>query len=187
MISAEAILQLTKNYTEPHRAYHNLSHITSMLTVAPLTPEQVLAIWFHDAIYIPGARDNEEKSADLAMPVVEDLVSAGILPSSATDLVHTMILDTRKHVPRTEPSRLVVDLDLMILASPREEYIKYSQQIRQEYSAITDEFYVPGRLGFLKEFLKRDRIYWDMTQLEDPARSNLEFEIGFLEGHANVL
>ena len=60
---------LTHRYSEPHRAYHNLNHIKSMLdnfdTVrhtaeAPNALEW--AIWYHDVIYDPQLKDNEKLS-----------------------------------------------------------------------------------------------------------------------------
>jgi predicted metal-dependent HD superfamily phosphohydrolase len=66
--------QLQQHYTEPNRAYHNFSHIAAMLrhlAQSPLTvhDEAVLklAIWFHDLIYDPKAKDNEVRSAALAV------------------------------------------------------------------------------------------------------------------------
>jgi predicted metal-dependent HD superfamily phosphohydrolase len=59
-------------YQEPHRAYHNLQHIKECLAlsgrvreVAAVTEVLTFAIWYHDAIYDPKAKNNEERSADL--------------------------------------------------------------------------------------------------------------------------
>lgn len=61
------LLRLTELYTESGRHYHNLKHIAAMLTGAPekLSVEQIVAIWFHDAIYSPISLTNEEDSAAL--------------------------------------------------------------------------------------------------------------------------
>src|SRR5438128_12245744 len=67
---------LSKRYTERHRAYHTLRHIEQCLVefdevrreaVDPIAVE--LALWYHDAVYDPHARDNEERSAVLAESV----------------------------------------------------------------------------------------------------------------------
>jgi len=49
------LYELYRRYAEPHRKYHNLAHIFRMFEIAQnremeLTAEQVVAIWFHDAV-----------------------------------------------------------------------------------------------------------------------------------------
>src|SRR4051794_22476684 len=65
--------RLVAAYSEPHRHYHNLEHIAEMLRVVDrlskfaADPDAVrLAVWFHDAVYDPRAKDNEKLSAILA-------------------------------------------------------------------------------------------------------------------------
>src|SRR5687767_15395590 len=64
---------LIARYSEPHRAYHNIRHIEECFhALAPAAhlaerlAEVHLALWFHDAIYDPRGKDNEQASADLA-------------------------------------------------------------------------------------------------------------------------
>src|SRR6185436_9759121 len=92
--------ELEARYNEPHRAYHNLAHIADCLeqfaaakhlAEAPLAVE--LAIWFHDAVYDPRASDNEERSADLAAKVGDELA----LPGQLQHQVKHLILITKKH------------------------------------------------------------------------------------------
>jgi len=72
--SRKILKEVIEKYTEPHRSYHNLSHIYSLLMMAeeyydfienPILFE--LSIWFHDLIYDPSRNDNEEKSAERAI------------------------------------------------------------------------------------------------------------------------
>ena len=65
--------ELIALYQDGSRHYHGLSHIEALLALAEeyraelSDPDAVgAAIWFHDAIYDSQAKDNEEKSADLA-------------------------------------------------------------------------------------------------------------------------
>src|SRR3954465_11617767 len=64
--------ELVLLYSEPHRHFHTLGHIDDCvrrfdeigaLMKAPDAGE--MALWFHDAIYRPGAPDNEERSIEL--------------------------------------------------------------------------------------------------------------------------
>ena len=61
-----ALLDLTRRYCEPHRRYHNIAHIAELLwrgRECDLSDEQVLAVWYHDAIYDVPSQDNEVRSA----------------------------------------------------------------------------------------------------------------------------
>src|SRR5688572_16576013 len=71
--------RLTARYAEPHRHYHTLDHIACCLreldvdlgAAAPHDKSAVeMAIWFHDAVYDPKAKDNEARSAELASTVL---------------------------------------------------------------------------------------------------------------------
>jgi len=70
-IGAEAVYaDMARHYAEPIRRYHTLRHIRRCLRdldwarAAIPDPDAVeLALWCHDVIYIPGARDNEQLSA----------------------------------------------------------------------------------------------------------------------------
>jgi predicted metal-dependent HD superfamily phosphohydrolase len=82
--------RLTKASGEPHRQYHNHQHLVECQaesdTAGHLARQPVgltLALWLHDAVYDRGARDNEERSAELAgmpWPLVDGCSSrSGIL------------------------------------------------------------------------------------------------------------
>src|SRR5689334_16343460 len=65
--------RLVESYSEPQRAYHNLSHIKALLRQAEAYENVIdnlqavgFAVWFHDAIYNTRENDNEERSAELA-------------------------------------------------------------------------------------------------------------------------
>lgn len=59
--------RLFGNYLEKWRFYHTVKHIWEMLRLFQEFKGQIneklrvfLAIWFHDAVYLPGDRENEE-------------------------------------------------------------------------------------------------------------------------------
>ncbi len=176
------LLELTRLYTEPHRHYHGLPHIAWMLDEArqvTLSDEQVLAIWFHDAIYDSTARDNEERSAALA---VERLRAHGY-PEAGVRRIERIILDTKTHVPSDEASALVIDLDLASLALPRAAFERNGAKIRAEYAAYDDRSFSLGRKAFMEAFLARERIYWTPwgAPLEAAARENLRLDLALLD------
>ena len=66
---------LASAYTSPDRAYHTLDHLRELcqwfarVEDGPgwTRPQQVLlAVLFHDAVYVPSRHDNEKRSAELA-------------------------------------------------------------------------------------------------------------------------
>jgi len=177
-MDAALLLELTRCYTEPHRHYHGLPHIAWLLDrgrEVDLDDDQVLAIWFHDAIYVPGAADNEVRSAALA---VARLSAAG-LPTVQVRRIERIVLDTERHVPQSEASKLVIDLDLASLALSRPAFERNSVRIRAEYGDFDDETFYAGRRKFMEAFLGRERIFWTEwgAPLEERARENLRLDL----------
>lgn len=96
--------------------------------------------------------------------------------------VTRLILNTKFHQVDTDDidSQILVDADLAILASPKQKYLTYAEDIRQEYSWISDRDYRLGRRQVLEKFLQRKRIYYInlmFEKLEESARRNLVAEI----------
>lgn len=177
---------LVRAYSEPHRHYHTLSHIADLLQLlnehGGITDGDAvtLAILFHDAVYDPARQDNEAVSATLAR---EQLMLLGF-PQQLLAKVERYILATQHgaSIPAAGDADLQVllDLDLSVLAAARDRYGAYAQAIRQEYAAVPDELYRPGRRRVLESFLSRRHIY--LTERlralwEAPARANLSEEI----------
>lgn len=164
------LLDLTKRYTEPHRHYHTIEHVADMLAMgAPLglSDEQLLAIWFHDAIYDPLRRDNEEQSAQLAVAMLR---AEGWAPERIAT-VATIVRDTERHAPSIDASRLVIDLDLASLAIEWPAFEANRVKIRNEYRAVPEQDYRAGVRSFAESFLARPRIYWTDWGQENEARA----------------
>lgn len=179
MITTKAILDLTQRYLEPHRTYHDIGHPVDLLTIAKkfeqeLTNEQVLAIWYHDAIYVTGSSTNEEDSANLFMEhSVHDT-------DINRNLVRQIILDTKEEIPNVEESKLVIDLDLSGLGSSREQYAFNGSQIAIENAKVTTNQWFINREAWLEKFLGREFIYhtdWGREKFESTARENMEWEL----------
>lgn len=173
---------LIGKYSESHRAYHNLSHIYSMLQALEQTTFQgsdnlLMAIWYHDIIYNSKKKDNEKLSADLFKEHWSKHLASDVISS-----VETIILSTEKHYPLSEDEdiKIMLDLDLFILSSPSGTYMKYAEAVRHEYKWVPKILYKNGRKKVLQSFLKRDRIYFSdyfSETLEPIARENLSLEI----------
>jgi predicted metal-dependent HD superfamily phosphohydrolase len=177
-----AFADLDRRYRAPGRHYHTWAHVTSCLRlfrrVRSLAREPAaleLALWFHDAVYAPGAADNEERSAELAGHWSSAL---GLAPD-VIDSARRLILATR-HAPADSAGAgdeaLVRDIDLAVLGGRAGRYRVYEHGIRREYSRMPPERFRAGRIELLRGFLARPAIYatcFFRERYERRARRNL--------------
>lgn len=177
-LSVFAILEAA--YAEPARAYHTAAHIRDCLEqfdpcrgAAERPDELEAAIWFHDAVYLPGAPDNEECSAQLASTT---LAGAGV-PLEAVHRIADLVLATQHlSIPRQPDAALLCDIDLSILGRTPEIFDEFEQRIRQEYTWVPEPVYRSGRTEILEGFLARPSIFQTASfrdRYEAPARANL--------------
>jgi predicted metal-dependent HD superfamily phosphohydrolase len=172
---ADLLLELTGLYLRPDRHYHTLEHIAAMLhqgRAFPLDDCQTMAVWFHDAVYDPRSKTNEEDSAALAG---NRLLAAGWAPA-AVERVQRIVLDTKSHRPTVAGADAVLDLDLMSLALPWPEFRRNTERIQQEYSFVPEAEFAAGRAAFFAAMLQRERLFYTPlgARWEAPARSNLQ-------------
>jgi predicted metal-dependent HD superfamily phosphohydrolase len=142
---------LIEAYGAPARRYHGLSHLAFLFSEEERLAAQIqdralvrFAIWFHDAIYLPAAPDNEDQSAAWAQDALK----------AAPDLavrVAALILKTKAHgVGAASPDEaLFLDMDIAILGAPADTYRAYAAGVRQEYGAVPDGPWLAGRLKFI--------------------------------------
>lgn len=186
-----AYAALVERHREPRRHYHSLQHLDECLrhfdavrAEAEHPAEVELALWFHDAIYEPFRRDNEERSAQWAAEVAR---AAG-LAADVVARVQALIMATRHEPdapPRTPDEMLVVDIDLAILGADVRRFDEYERQVRAEYSGIPGVLFRPKRRAVLEGFLARERIYRTPhfhDRFEAKARENLRRSIAKLRG-----
>ena len=193
MIPAALMDRLRVRYAEPQRHYHTWDHIEALLGhyrrwVRYLhRPGPVLwALYWHDAVYDPQAKDNEEQSACLL-----EQEAVGHLSPDDIDFAAVIIRATADHsLPAsltardTEDLSLFLDLDLSILGAPEAVYDRYEEAIRAEYAFVPDEAFRTGRCAILTGFLGRDRLYFtDIAHAEWDAlaRANLARAVRALE------
>jgi predicted metal-dependent HD superfamily phosphohydrolase len=158
--------ELARRYAEPQRHYHDASHIAACLAWLdrclltepnqPAEPAEVeLALWFHDAVYDPRASDNETQSAELARNRLTDLA----VPKERIARIARCIEATKAHDAAAGDAARVVDIDLSILGAPAEEFARFEQQIRAEYTHVPDELFRVGRRHVLEAFASRAPLY----------------------------
>jgi predicted metal-dependent HD superfamily phosphohydrolase len=193
----QRIEQVLRFYDEPHRRYHDRRHLHEMFDAAvalglPLSAPQAMAVLFHDAVYVPGAARglNEALSAQLLR------VYAGGLAARLVESAYGIVIDTAEHVARSGEARLVLDLDLMRLAAPREDFIRYSREVFAEQRPlilIDDDdgawdFFAQRRVQFFERLLERPAIFClpvFRERFEAITRSNLREAIDWVRAAGN--
>jgi len=154
---------LLRAYREPHRRYHGVDHLgdcLEQLDGASATGEDrdlaETALWFHDAVYVPGAADNEARSAEWA---ARALAAAGA-PEARAHQVARLVRLTDHARPADDPvGALVCDVDLSILGRPPAEFAEYERRIRAEYAHIPEPLYRMARASVLAGLLAREPLY----------------------------
>eukprot|EP01032_Pedospumella_encystans_P012638 gene12638-14607_t len=150
---------LEARYGEVQRHYHNMHHIRALLrhaaTYADLISDKEavdLAIYFHDVVYDPKSKTNEEDSADLFVKLCSLHIN-----STLCEKVRQYIIETKKHdVSFSDDNdlKLFIDMDMSILGVQPAQYAIYAQQIRQEYGFVPEADYCRGRAAVLESFLQ---------------------------------
>lgn len=185
--------ELLGRWSEPHRNYHSLTHLGSVLhgvgalqRAGELTSQQrpvvALAAWFHDAVYAGAPETDEELSARLAEERLEAL-----LPASAVAETARLVRLTAHHDPQTgdRSGAVLVDADLAVLAQAPEHYSRYVAAVRADYSHVAEEDFRRGRAKVLQRLLAAPSLFRTATgaqRWEPQARVNLMRELGQLSG-----
>lgn len=175
---------LELRWSEPHRRYHTLAHLDACLEElarvreALERPEQVLfAAFAHDVIYDPHHDDNESRSVEWALQVLE---GAGI-PPEVRERVAWLILATRHDgIPADSDIQHLLDADLAILGQDRERFAAYERQVREEFQHVPGMVYRTARVRLLQGLLQRPALFLTETfreRYEETARANLQHSL----------
>jgi predicted metal-dependent HD superfamily phosphohydrolase len=176
-------------YKEPHRHYHNQAHINDcvgkLLKFSYLfsrKDEACIAFWFHDVVYVPHRKDNEEQSASLARALMEKHLPFALTDAARDDMVRAidrvcaLIMNTKTHRAETLDAQAFVDIDLSILAAVPSRFARYQQQIRDEYAHVDTETYQKARHKFLLDMSCRSPLFQHVhlrAVWENKAKRNL--------------
>lgn len=136
---------INKHYSNKNRHYHNLSHLDHLLQQLIEVKSDVadwdtilFSLYYHDIIYKPLSKDNEEKSAALAVKILQSIC----YPAAQMLKCEHQILSTKTHVKDADnDNNLFLDADLSILGQSRHIYELYCSNVRREYSTIPDLLY----------------------------------------------
>jgi predicted metal-dependent HD superfamily phosphohydrolase len=193
-LPASLAAELTTAYSEPQRAYHNMTHIAELLRWFDVVgdgpgwraPADIYTtLLFHDAIYVPTAKDNEATSAAWARRAIAEHA----LPADADAVAHLIELTAQHGNLETASgdNALFLDSDMAILGSDAVRYRAYASEVRREYSMVPAPAYRAGRGAFLAAVLGKPRLYFTAffhDKLDAQARTNLAAEQALLASGA---
>jgi predicted metal-dependent HD superfamily phosphohydrolase len=188
--------ELDARYREPHRFYHTWQHILTCLQELDRTRRLCadavaveLSLWYHDAVYDPRAKDNEQRSASLARKAALGMGLGKEVASKAQSLVLATAHTGEAAFAESADgdTRIVMDIDLAILGAAPRRFAAYEAAIRREYRSLAEAEYQEGRTLLLRSFLARPRIYLTepfRERLESRARDNIASSISRLAGQS---
>ncbi|MBL4642181.1 MAG: hypothetical protein JKY44_01180 [Flavobacteriaceae bacterium] len=179
-------IELETKYAETHRAYHNQKHLQELFTYFDAYKQHLenpalveFSIFYHDIIYSIWKKDNEEKSALLA---IERLASLQ-LHAHDLDSIHEQIIATKTHTTIHADTAWMIDFDLGILGQSPAVYLDYTKSIREEYKSVPTFMYTKGRKIVLQHFINKPFIYATAAfqkLYEEQAKLNLINELNAL-------
>jgi len=186
--------EVFNEYRNRGSSYHNISHLHEgvfefMSHDAHLEPvtmaKIILAYTYHDLVYVPGAPDNEERSAEAW---IADAKLLGINDYRIEEVANAIRRTDHKSQSLKGVEAYVSDLDLLRLAADPDKFDEYSRQVFVEYKVPADkiEEAMIARKNALQKFLDRPSIYFTEigASLEDKARANLR-RIGCVDPRSN--
>ena len=192
----QVFYEAREGYRTPGRHYHTWEHVLDCVEKLRLMPVEAprtvfLALVFHDAVYVPGRRDNEALSADLAGDILREHTA---IPEGEREAIRKIILATRNHWPQTGSShdlRTALDIDMSILGSDRETYDAYVANVKREFvpAAASEAQFRAGRAAFLSRLLlsramfttEEGKVRWQAA-----ARANVALELAELTEHEGL-
>jgi predicted metal-dependent HD superfamily phosphohydrolase len=182
-------------YGEKGRFYHAQDHLQAVLAqldwaraaleksgeLAGLSPARKqrlfdtveLALWYHDIVYDPKARDNEEQSRDLFLADAEKF---GLPAGVRRDVAKLIDLTAHHKDAKSLMECLMVDCDLAVLGAKPAVFRQYDADIRREYAHVEISLYKTARKGVLEGFLDQPSVFRTEAfrrKLEAQAQKNL--------------
>jgi predicted metal-dependent HD superfamily phosphohydrolase len=156
--------EVVKRYSEPHRYWHTPNHLYDLLTgIRELLDEKkiddreynvlVTAAVFHDIIYNPKKGDNEEKSVEYMMSLI-DMNDIAWRKEEDIKKIISIILNTKTHDSKEGLLKKFNHLDTKIIDSPFIDMLDWENKIYKEYKWAGWKQYKKGRIEFLMKCIK---------------------------------
>jgi predicted metal-dependent HD superfamily phosphohydrolase len=151
--------EVRRRYSEPQRHFHTTNHLNDVLRQIFGTSFQnledlvsmVISGVFHDIIYDPKRKDNEERCVEL----LDDYTDISSIEEkekveSIIEKSKKIILATKSHDKIHELISVFNDIDCSILDRSFKDLLKWEEQIYKEYEFAGWEQYKERRIKFLR-------------------------------------
>lgn len=173
---------LLARWSESGRRYHTVQHLAECLSAASelgAGPDELLALWLHDAVHTntPGA--DEAASAAL----VGEVLSGAIEPERVREVARLVLL-TASHRPRAgdRAGAIVCDADLWVLGTNPVRYAESVEQLRAE-QGLPAAAWAEARRAQINARLAGPIFHTAAGRSREPhARANLQAERDALGG-----
>lgn len=156
-----------ERYCEPHRFFHTFKHVENLWDLVDKWQLQHRSLYyaaalFHDVIYIPGAKDNEEKSVEVMLASFNINREMKWTEPKAAEVYHKvmgMIMATKTHDlnnctnPELDSPFITMDLEGLI-SNP--DIVADEMSIFKEFQKYSVEAWRKGRLEFLQNCRYKD-------------------------------
>ena len=163
-------------YMQSWRNYHSLNHIHTYTTQAVNFHKDgkikdllniLLAIWFHDSIYVASRGDNEDRSVELFEDFYNDIKYENEVKIILVDVkkVSFYIMCTKYHFDEKriyeDPElNYFIDFDLFTFSLEDEDsFFQVSKNIRKEFFFFNDKEWASGRIKFLESLYSKTFIF----------------------------
>jgi predicted metal-dependent HD superfamily phosphohydrolase len=184
--------------------YHTPIHILYMLYFAQenkieLQNYEKLAIFFHDAIYRPGSKMNENSSIAFMEALLKETGISGNVMINAGFIIDATSAHLREDSGVDQKAWLVMDLDLAGFAAAPKPYNLQNKMIEMEFCqpkiknyGCSLEVFLQGRMAFLKALKQRTSIYRTelfktTLNMEVKAQANLDNQINETQRRIELL
>jgi predicted metal-dependent HD superfamily phosphohydrolase len=173
--------ELIARWSEPHRYYHDLGHLSDALAaldlLGPASRSEEIALWFHDAVHTSSPGHDEQLSAALA---AQELPAVGVEAAEVAEVVR-LVLVTIDHIPPAGDAAgaRVSDADLAILGAEPERYKASVLALRAEAASMDEATWRASRRAALAAFAATKPLFHTArgnSRWEGPARANLAAE-----------
>ncbi|MDD5649038.1 MAG: hypothetical protein PHF86_01275 [Candidatus Nanoarchaeia archaeon] len=148
---------LSQAWIEPWRKYHNIDHLKEILNELEKWKNKsypiqwdalVLAAFFHDAVYVPIRKDNEDQS--ISRFLANFINKNKSLHNIMSNKICQMIESTKFRKRPTDPLlQIFWDADNAIFKEGIVKLTEYEKKIREEFKFYSNLDYKKGRLIFL--------------------------------------
>lgn len=173
------------------RDYHNWEHANNVVSALPhWAPDSVvLAAFWHDAVYVPGAQHDANENASaaaLALSAREytdrktrDIIDEAVeLIKCTTIKWHLMTSNLGIDIVEEEQRAMLLDADISSLADPYDTFVQNQKSILLENGLEVNRINLRKSAAFLNQFLKnRAYIYhtkYARDRWEEDARANIQ-------------